>query len=480
MTRSSPPGRLPKMLRWIVDRFGLYPIWDHVLDRNVPKDPWYHGDGMALLVLLSVLVLTGVFLSLGYCPAASEAYQSVEYITHRQTLGWFVRGLHYWSGGLMVVVMFLHLCRQLLNGGYKSPREATWLIGVGLLCIVFTTSLLGYILRWDQRGLYALKVLLAVLQSVPAVGEQLVLLVQGGPEITSLSLTRVFSLHVVLLPMLLLGLVTYHLYLVILHGTTTLAERKEPIETVEEQREIYHEQAEHPVKGEVFFPTAVIKISPWSIVALTLALGLTLTFGPRKLMAPASESVSGPVSEEWWFGWYSALVALLPPTIAPTFQWLFPVVVVVVLILLPSIDQSPLRGWKNRPVATMLVALLVCAVLGLSWLRYQSPWTGKLDAATPDIPAELTLASEAEEGRLLFKEYGCTNCHSVAGSGGAKIGSDLSQLEHVYSQQELRDYIRQPPAGVAMPAYGDRLGDDELDRLVAFVLVAQTFRRNQE
>lgn len=471
---------IKRSLRWVVDRFGLYPIWDHILDRNVPKDPWYHGDGMALLVLLSVLVLTGIFLSLGYCPAASEAYQSVEYITERQTLGWFVRGLHYWSGGLMVVVMFLHLCRQLLNGGYKSPREATWLIGVGLLCIVLTTSLLGYILRWDQRGFYALRVLLAVLDSVPYLGEQLVLLMQGGPEITSLTLSRVYGLHVVLLPMLLLGLVTYHMYLVILHGTTTLAERREPIETVEEQREIYHEQAEHPVKGEVFFPTAVIKISPWSIVALSLVLGLTLTFGPRQLLAPASEIPTGPVSEEWWFAWYSALVALLPPGIAPTFQWLFPIVVVAILVLLPAVDQSPLRGWKNRPVATTLVILLVCTVLGLSWLRYQSPWTGKLSAEAPEVPPEIVLDAEAEAGRHLFKEYGCTHCHSVAGSGGAKVGSDLAQLEKIYSQQELRAYILQPPAGVAMPGYADRLDDEELERIVAFVLVAQTFRREQE
>lgn len=469
-----------RSLRWIVDRFGLGPIWDHVLDRNVPKDPWYHGDGMALLVLLTVLVVTGVLLSMGYCPAVDEAYRSVDYITRKQTLGWFVRGLHYWSAGLMVVMLFLHLCRQLLNGGYKSPREGTWLIGVLLLFIVLTTSLLGYVLRWDQRGFYGLKVLLAVLQSVPAIGERLVLLVQGGPEVTSLTLSRIFALHVVVLPLLMLLLVGHHVYLVILHGTTTVAERKEPIETVEEQREIYHEQAEHPAKGEVFFPTAVMKISPWSIVSLTLAVGLTLTLGPRALMAPASESSFAPVSEEWWFAWYSALVALLPPSVAPTFQWLFPLACFLGLVLLPFVDRSPLRGWKNRPVATTLVVLMVLSVLGLSWLRYQSPWTARTTARLPETPVGIELAEEAEQGRHLFKQYGCTNCHSIAGSGGAKVGSDLSQLDTIYSQAELRQYILQPPVGVAMPAYEGRLSDAELEGLVAYVLVAQTFRRKQE
>lgn len=471
---------LSKSLRWIVDRFGLRPIWDHVLDRNVPKDPWYHGDGMALLVLLTVLVITGVFLSMGYSPAVDEAYQSVEYITHQQTLGWFVRGLHYWSGGLMVVMLFLHVCRQLILGGYKSPREATWLIGVILLAIVLTTSLLGYVLRWDQRGYFGLRALLATLQNVPGVGERLVFLTQGGPEITSLTLSRIFAIHVVLIPMMLLLLVGYHVYLVILHGTTTLAERTEPIETVEEQRELYHEQAEHPVKGEVFFPTAVMKISPWSIVALGLALGLTLTFGPRQLMAPASESVVSPVSEEWWFAWYSALVALLPHSLASTFQWLIPIAAFLGLVLLPFVDRSPLRGWRNRPVATMLVVVMVMGILALSWLRHKSPWTAHLAIHPPATPQGVILTEEAEQGRMLFQHYGCTSCHSVSGSGNAHVGTDLARMDSIYSQSELRQYILQPPPGVAMPGYAERIAEDDLERVVAFVLVAQTFPRTQE
>lgn len=471
---------VPKMLRWVVDRFGLGPIWDKILDRQVPKDPWYHGDGMALLVLLTVLVVTGVVLAMGYCPALDEAYQSVEYITYHQTLGWFVRGLHYWSAGLMVVMLFLHFCRQILLGGYKAPREGTWLIGVFLLFIVLTTSLLGYVLRWDARGFFGLQAALATLRMVPYIGEDLVLLAQGGPEVSSLTLSRVFAMHVILLPLLLLLLVSYHVYLVILHGTTTVGERKEPIETVEEQRELYHEQAEHPVKGEVFFPTAIIKISPWSIIAVTLAIGLALVVGPRELMQPASSASDSVPSEEWWFAWYSALIALLPSDVAPTFQWLFPVTFFLFLVLLPFADRSPMRGWRNRPIATTLIVVLVLAILGLSWVRYQSPWTGRPGAEAPAVPKGIVLAEPAEHGRMLFGKYGCASCHSVAGSGRARVGTDLARMNHIYSQTELRQYISHPPAGVAMPSYADRLSEEELENVAAFVLVAQTFRRTQE
>jgi ubiquinol-cytochrome c reductase cytochrome b subunit len=143
---------------------------------------------MALLVLLSILVLTGAVLALGYCPAMDEAYQSVQHITELQTLGWFVRGLHYWSAGIMVVMLFLHFCRQILLGGYKAPREATWLVGVLLLFIVLATSLLGYILRWDERGFYGLRVAVTALHNVPYIGDELVALMLGSSEVSSLTL----------------------------------------------------------------------------------------------------------------------------------------------------------------------------------------------------------------------------------------------------------------------------------------------------
>ena len=92
----------------------------------------------------------------------------------------------------------------------------------------------------------------------------------------------------------------------------------------------------------------------------------------------------------------------------------------------------------------------------------------------------MVLAAEAEQGRLLFQAYGCTSCHSVAGSGAAKVATDLARLDHIYSQAELRQYILHPPPGVAMPSYVERISAADLDRVVAFVLVAQTFRRTQE
>lgn len=469
-----------KWRTWIVDRFGLAPIWDHFLDRPVPKDPWYHGDGMALLALLTVQVVTGAVLALSYCPSTAEAYESVYHITHRQFLGWFIRGLHYWSSGLMVVMLLLHLCRQIALGGYKAPREGTWLVGVLLLFIVVALSFIGYVLRWDDRGIYGLKVALSIFQQVPVIGDRLVRIVIGGDEITTLTLTRLSAMHVILLPLLLLPLVAYHVYLVVIHGTAIIAERRQPVETADEQREIYDAEAGHPARSEPFFPIAILKMSPWTVVSFGAMIALTLTLGAPALAPQVDLAGVAAPREEWWFAWYSGLVALLPPTVAPAFQLLFPIALFLVLVLLPFVDRSPHRGWRKRPVATSIVALIVVSFCVLSGLRIQSAWTGWPQSGPPDVPAGVQLTESAEYGRLLFTKHGCTSCHRVSGSGTSDVGTDLAQLKHLYSQAELREYILHPPAGVEMPAYAGRIPEEDLTAIVDFVLVTQTFPRKQE
>jgi ubiquinol-cytochrome c reductase cytochrome b subunit len=325
-----------------------------------------------------------------------------------------------------------------------------------------------------------LRVALAVLERVPLVGGDLVLLLQGGPEITTLTLTRVFALHVLVVPLVMTFIVAWHVYLVVLHGTTTLAEREEPIETVEEQREIYQAEAEHPTHGDVFFPSAVLKMSPWTLMAGSLAVVLTLTRGPQTLLPQTDLAAPSEPAEEWWFAWYSALIALLPPAAAPIFQVLFPVVLFLFLLALPFVDRSPHRGWRKRPLATTSTVLLVTGITLLSGLRIQSAWTGRPTNEPPLLPHGVELSDEAEHGRMMFTKYGCTSCHSVAGSGTSEVGTDLAQIRHVYSKAELRQYILQPPAGVAMPGYAGRIPDNDLDAVVAFVLAAQTFPRTQE
>jgi ubiquinol-cytochrome c reductase cytochrome b subunit len=460
---------------WVVDRFALQPVYDRLLDRRVPKASWYTGDGATLLALLGVQVLTGAVLVLTYSPAADSAYESVVDITERQTFGWFVRGMHYWSGGLMVVVLFYHLFRQIVTGGYKAPREGTWIIGVLLFVCVLLMSYTGYLLRWDERAVHGVRVMLHMLVRVPLMGESLTLLVQGGPDIGPRTLTRLYAVHVLLIPLAMFALAGMHLYLVIQRGTMTRAEREQAVDSAEEQQRLYKEEAESS-RGETFFPYTTFKTGIMAGAVLTAAVLFTLIRGPAELFPEANLTDPSMPAEEWWFWWYSGLIALLPPVIAPWFVVVFPVLIFFGLLALPFLDRGPRRGIRQRPVWGVVVIVVIIAMLMLSDYRRRSPFTGWPDPNPPEIPVEVELTPEAERGRILFARYGCNSCHPIAGKG-PRVGTDFAKMRSPMSVQEIREYTLQPPAGVAMPAYEGRLRGEELDAVVEFCHVAQTFPR---
>jgi len=465
-----------RLARWASDRFGWTLFRDTVLDRRVARTPWYFGDGATMMLLLGVLVVTGVAMMFTYTPHPDAAYLSVRSLSEQQTLGWFIRGLHYWAAGLLMVMTLWHILRQVLVGGYKFPREGTWLVGVGLFAAIVVMGFTGYLLRWDERAIYAVKVALHILERVPLIGEHLVVLVQGGSQPGARLLTRLFALHVAVIPLLLGFLVIWHLYLVILHGITSWGERRLPTHTAEQQKRRYEAEADDPEGGETFYPDTMVQSGLMAGIVLVIALLLALFVGAPRLMPEANLTATSLPAEEWWWWWFSALVALLPQGIAHGFVVVFPLCVLLGMVLLPLLDRGPDRGYRKRPLAVGFVVFTVVMIVALSGLRLRSTWTGWPGGEPPALPPGVSLSAEAERGRQLFTVHGCTSCHSVAGAGGRQVAVDLANMPEPRSLRYLRDYIRQPPPGIAMPAYEGWADSEEIDRLADYVLAAQTFR----
>jgi ubiquinol-cytochrome c reductase cytochrome b subunit len=459
--------------QWVIDRFALRRIWQYVLARRVAKGAWYYGDGATLLLLFGVLLVTGAFMTLSYSASTEEAYDSVRYITEHQTMGWFVRGLHYWSAGMMMVMLFFHLFRQVLIGGYKAPREGTWLVGVLLFWAVLVLAFTGYVLRWDERAVYAMRVALSMFRSIPGIGDHVVMFIQGGPDLSSFTLTRIYSVHIVFAPLTLMALLAYHLYLVVVHSITSPTERERPVATAAEQREVYRRDAMSEERGEPFYPDTAAKSGLMAMIIFIAVALLAVLVGPSPLHPQANLVDPARPIAEWWYWWYSAIIAMMPPAAAPVFMVAFPLLLTLALILAPFVDRSPYRGIRHRPIAATFVAACVVALLYLSYLRYDSPWMGHPFAGAPPAPAGMTLTPEAERGRLLFGQFGCSSCHAIDGVG-PRLASDLAKPTRAWSQADLRAYILEPPQDVAMPPYRGRLTDDEVDRIVDFVHVVQT------
>jgi quinol-cytochrome oxidoreductase complex cytochrome b subunit len=215
------------MLDWLDERVGLLAVWSTIFDRKVPKVNWWYTLGSASLFLAIMQALTGIFLSIYYVPTPEEAYSSVEYIMNDVAFGWLVRGMHHWGATLMVVIVFVHMLRVCYYGAYKYPREVTWITGVLLFLITMGLGFTGYLLPWNQRAYWATAVGTSIVGTVPLVGDFLLRVLRGGDDLTLVTLSRFFGVHIWFLPAALFGLIGIHLYLVIRNGISYVPKRDE-------------------------------------------------------------------------------------------------------------------------------------------------------------------------------------------------------------------------------------------------------------
>jgi quinol---cytochrome c reductase cytochrome b subunit, bacillus type len=206
---------------WIDERTSLSGATRWLLFRKVPKGTnWFYTLGSAALFAFLSQAVTGVFLAMYYDPSPTHAYESIRYITNDAFLGEFVRGMHKWGSSVMVILVFLHMGRTFFFGAYKYPRELNWVIGVTLLILTMTMSFTGYLLPFDQRSYWATIVGVNINGTGPLIGPYLSDFLRAGPEFGATTLSRFYSIHMLLVPGLIVALIGAHLYLVTKLGTT--------------------------------------------------------------------------------------------------------------------------------------------------------------------------------------------------------------------------------------------------------------------
>ena len=217
-------------LDWLEERSGLIGGIKYFLFRNVPADiNWMQTLGSAALTAFLVQTITGVILAMYYVPSAAidpktgtpQAYNSIVNITDHLTMGWLVRGMHRWGASVFIILMFLHMGRVFLFGAYKYPRELNWVIGVLILVMGMMEGFTGYLLPWDQTAYWATVVGINLNGTAPFLGPWLAQFLRGGQVISGYTLTRFYSLHMLVIPGAIIALITLHLYLVIRLGVTS-------------------------------------------------------------------------------------------------------------------------------------------------------------------------------------------------------------------------------------------------------------------
>ena len=310
-------------LDWLDHRTGYRKLVHEALFENVPGGArWRYAWGSTLIFCFTVQVVTGLFLWLAYSPGSQTAWESVYYIQHGMTGGWFLRGLHHFTAQAMTVLLLLHLLQVVVDGAYKAPREVNYWTGVLLLVLVLALSLTGYLLPWDQKGYWATKVATNIAAITPLIGPALQKLVVGGADYGHHTLTRFFALHAGVIPGAIIAFIGLHVYLFRKHGLTAKEPRRR--------------------RDEPFWPRQVLCDAVACLAVLAVVLTLVVMNHGAPLGAPADPSEQFSAARpEWYFLFLFQFLKYFP---GGTEVW---GAIVIPTVLLLLVSALPILGRWN-------------------------------------------------------------------------------------------------------------------------------------
>jgi ubiquinol-cytochrome c reductase cytochrome b subunit len=454
---------------WIDQRLHLSKLFDATAGHPIPASAasWFYVFGSGTLLCFVIQIITGICLALIYVPSASEAYASLEYLNYTMTLGWLLRAIHYWGSTFMVAIMTAHMAQVFLFGAFKYPRELTWISGVALLFCTLGLAFTGQVLRFDQDAYWGVGIGAAVMGRVPLIGANLVRLLLGGPIIAGGTLSRFFTLHVFILPGLLIAIVSLHLRLVLTKG---INEYPTPGKLVEKGS--YDEEYKALLKkdGAPFFPNAAINDLIFAGLVTIGIMFCALYFGPKgPLGAPDPTLIDTTPRPDFFFLSQFAALALLPDYLETPIILIAPVVLIVILVALPFISGTGEKSARRRPVAALSVIVILLALGTLTYLGARSPWSPLMNAWSGyAVPGKFVKGRSplALRGAVTLQNKQCRNCHSLGGEGGQRGPALDNVATRLTGGQLVRQVIQ---GGGNMPAYGQNLSPAEVAALVAFM-----------
>lgn len=370
-------NKLEAALGWVDDRFPLTAMWkEHVSEYYAPKNFnfWYYFGSLALLVLV-IQIVTGIFLTMNYKPDAALAFYSVEYIMRDVAGGWIIRYMHSTGASMFFVVVYLHMFRGLLYGSYQRPRELIWIFGMMIFLCLMAEAFLGYLLPWGQMSFWGAQVIVNLFSSIPVIGPDLSVWIRGDFVVSDATLNRFFALHVIAVPLVLLGLVVAHLLALHEVGSNNpdgveIKKNKDP-------------KTGHPIDGIPFHPYYTVKDIFGVSVFLCIFTAIVF-FAPNmggyfledNNFIPADPFKTPPhIAPVWYFTPFYAILRAVP-SFAGTQVWgvLAMGAATMIIAFLPWLDRSPVKSIRYRGnLYKSILALFVVVFLGLGYLGTQPP-----------------------------------------------------------------------------------------------------------
>ncbi len=303
-------------LRWVDERLGLGKVGRAGL-RKVFPDHWSFLLGEIALYSFIILLLTGVFLTIWFKPSmaeieyqgsyqllkgvpVSEAFASTLDISFDVRGGLLVRQIHHWAALLFVGAAFVHMLRVFFTGAFRKPREVNWLIGVGLMSMSLIAGFAGYSLPDDLLSGTGLRFVDGLIRSIPIIGTWAEFFVFGGEFPGDIVIARLYMVHILLVPGLLLGLISAHLALV-----------------------VYHKHTQYPgpgrtdnnVVGYPLFPVYMAKAGGFFFIVFgfLVLMGGLFQINPVWLYGPYDPAkVTAGSQPDWYMGWVEGAIRIIP------------------------------------------------------------------------------------------------------------------------------------------------------------------------
>ena len=352
-----------------------------------------YWTGAFVAVAFMLQVLTGLLLLFYYDPSVvstttggpPQAWASTYYIIHSTPFGWLLLSSHLYGAYACIMLAFVHFFRGYYTGAYKRPREVSWMLGTLLLGCMLGMGFTGYLLPYTALSVGATDVGLALINSVPVLGPILYPLVQGNGTYQGL-LSRMFALHVVLIPVVLLTLLYAHVTLFESHGIAPRASSDPSAKRV-------LTEADDRKLGGSWFPRVFLYMLKWGLVYVGVLLLIASTFLVNLPAAFGSQNQGGASPEpDWYFLWLYKVA---------DFQYVTPTAAVVLvgllgafILLLPWIELAVgrvvprLKGSRTHPRDRPFA--LFTATFLLSFFGLLSVWGGVMPGVTIPVSMYVT------------------------------------------------------------------------------------------
>ena len=316
-TSRKKPGRAESAFGWFDDRLGLAGVGKKQL-RKVFPDHWSFMLGEIALWSFVILLLTGVFLSFWFKPSMaeveylgsyarlrgltmSEAYASTLDLSFDVRGGLLMRQMHHWSANIFIASMTIHMLRVFFTGAFRKPRELNWMIGLGLLALGIVEGFAGYSLPDDLLSGTGLRIAEGLMLSIPVVGTYITFFIFGGEFPGDDFISRLYTVHVLLIPGILLGLIAAHMLLLVYHKHT---QWPGPGRTNDN------------VVGYPLLPVYAAKAGGFFFIVfgITALMGGLMQINPIWMYGPYNPAeVTAGSQPDWYMGWLDGGLRVMPP-----------------------------------------------------------------------------------------------------------------------------------------------------------------------